>query len=140
MSTSRRIALGFLIVDLVAVFLAALESQIDLYGRGKFLVEIGASSEGGCCSGARGRLSGYRESESATNSSVPGYAPVVLVSGPTEMYGVNEADLAIQYATRTERPANYFEPVFIRALSTSRRSTGVRSGTANDATFTLCCL
>jgi uncharacterized SAM-binding protein YcdF (DUF218 family) len=34
------------------------------------------------------------------------------------MYGVNEADLAIQFAVREGARASYFEPVYIKALST----------------------
>ena len=47
-----------------------------------------------------------------------GYAPLALVSGPMELYGVNEADLAIQFAVRGGASASYFVPVYVRALST----------------------
>jgi uncharacterized SAM-binding protein YcdF (DUF218 family) len=56
-----------------------------------------------------------------------GYAPKVLVSGPTEMYGVNEAALAIQYAVTRGALAGYFEPVHIQALSTLEEALAIAS-------------
>jgi uncharacterized SAM-binding protein YcdF (DUF218 family) len=47
-----------------------------------------------------------------------GYVPKVLVSGPSEWYGLNEADLAIRFATAHEYPREWFEPLIIQALST----------------------
>jgi uncharacterized SAM-binding protein YcdF (DUF218 family) len=51
-----------------------------------------------------------------------GLSPVVLVSGPGELYGVNEADAAIRLATAQGYPAEYFVPV--RHASTSTRQEG----------------
>jgi uncharacterized SAM-binding protein YcdF (DUF218 family) len=47
-----------------------------------------------------------------------GYAPVVLVSGALVWYGINEADAAIDLAKRHGCPADRFEPVIVKALST----------------------
>ncbi len=47
-----------------------------------------------------------------------GYAPVALVSGPTGMYGVNEADLAISYGVSKGYPRESFAAVKSTAFST----------------------
>ena len=46
------------------------------------------------------------------------YAPVVLVSGPFEIYGHNEAFLAIDYAVSKGCPKDWFRPVTHRSNST----------------------
>jgi uncharacterized SAM-binding protein YcdF (DUF218 family) len=51
-----------------------------------------------------------------------GYVPKVLVSGPMQWYGVNEADLAIDFAVSKGYPRDYFEPLYIRALSTEEET------------------
>jgi uncharacterized SAM-binding protein YcdF (DUF218 family) len=51
-----------------------------------------------------------------------GHVPKVLVSGPMEWYGVNEADLAIQYAAASGYPKEWFEPLKIEALSTDEEA------------------
>jgi uncharacterized SAM-binding protein YcdF (DUF218 family) len=51
-----------------------------------------------------------------------GYAPVVLVSGPTELYGVNEADAAIRFAARHGCPENAMEALKMPALSTAEEA------------------
>jgi uncharacterized SAM-binding protein YcdF (DUF218 family) len=47
-----------------------------------------------------------------------GYVPMVLVSGPPGFYGVNEADLAIQFAEKKGFSPEWFVPLRHRALST----------------------
>ena len=47
-----------------------------------------------------------------------GYVPAVLLTGPTELYGQNEADLALQFLTAHGYPKEWFRPVRIRAGST----------------------
>jgi len=44
--------------------------------------------------------------------------PVVLVSGPPGMYGINEADAAIQFLARQGIPTERFVPVYHAGLST----------------------
>jgi hypothetical protein len=53
-----------------------------------------------------------------------GYVPHVLVSGPSGLYGSNEADVAIQFAIRQGYPAEWFIPLRHTALST-REEAGV---------------
>jgi uncharacterized SAM-binding protein YcdF (DUF218 family) len=47
-----------------------------------------------------------------------GYVPAVLVSGPPGFYGVNEADLAIDFAVRKGYPREWFIPIRHEGLST----------------------
>jgi uncharacterized SAM-binding protein YcdF (DUF218 family) len=47
-----------------------------------------------------------------------GAAPLILVSGPWEMYGVNEADLAIRYAVGHGCPEKLFQACRLRSSST----------------------
>ncbi len=47
-----------------------------------------------------------------------GLVPLVLVSGPPGMYGVNEADAAIRYIVARGYAAEWFAPVYHTALST----------------------
>lgn len=49
-------------------------------------------------------------------------APRLYVSGPTIMYGRNEADLAIDYASSQGYPRQQFVPLYIRAGSTSEEA------------------
>ena len=55
-----------------------------------------------------------------------GNVPVVLVSGPMEWYGTNEADLAIRFATARGCPAGSFQPLYLKALSTSEEARKLR--------------
>ena len=45
-----------------------------------------------------------------------GYAPKVWVSGPMELYGVNEAALAINYALAHGYPKELFQPKLVRLV------------------------
>jgi uncharacterized SAM-binding protein YcdF (DUF218 family) len=47
-----------------------------------------------------------------------GYAPVVLVSGPGLWYGINESDLAIDFAVKNGLRRNLFVAVHQKAFST----------------------
>jgi uncharacterized SAM-binding protein YcdF (DUF218 family) len=47
-----------------------------------------------------------------------GYAPYALVSGPTSIYGINEAKLSIDYATSKGFPSDQFVAIEQRAFST----------------------
>jgi uncharacterized SAM-binding protein YcdF (DUF218 family) len=51
-----------------------------------------------------------------------GYAPLLLISGPTLLYGRNEADLAIDYAVSQGYPREMFTPIISGALSTLEES------------------
>jgi uncharacterized SAM-binding protein YcdF (DUF218 family) len=54
-----------------------------------------------------------------------GYVPKVLVSGPMEWYGVNEAELAIRFAAANGYPSEWFERLNIRALSTEEEARAI---------------
>jgi uncharacterized SAM-binding protein YcdF (DUF218 family) len=54
-----------------------------------------------------------------------GYVPKVLVSGPMEWYGVNEAELAIRFAAANGYPEEWFEGLNIRALSTEEEASAI---------------
>ncbi|MBI1895569.1 MAG: YdcF family protein [Acidobacteria bacterium] len=56
-----------------------------------------------------------------------GYAPFALVSGPMQMYGRNEAVLAIEHAIRSGYPQDYFVPLYYRAYSTEEEAALLRS-------------
>lgn len=47
-----------------------------------------------------------------------GVANVALVSGPTELYGRNEADLAIEYARSKGCPDGLLQAAYLKAFST----------------------
>jgi uncharacterized SAM-binding protein YcdF (DUF218 family) len=51
-----------------------------------------------------------------------GVAPVVLVSGPYEIYGQSEADLAIAYAVSHGCPSNLFQACKLTAHSTKEEA------------------
>jgi len=113
----RRRANGFLFVIFAAVLLAALNHKSILTAAGNYLVETSRPEKADAVLVLAGDYRGSRITRAAELVKA-GYAPVALVSGPTEMYGVNEATLAIQYIVARGAPSNYFEPIHIRALST----------------------
>lgn len=117
MTPFRRLAYGFLLVAALAFLLAALNYRIILQAAGDYLVESQPPRKADAVLVLAGDYRGARVTRAAELIR-EGYAPIALVSGPMEMYGVNEASLAIQYAARQGIPATYFEPVFIKALST----------------------
>ncbi|MBC8166203.1 MAG: YdcF family protein [Bryobacteraceae bacterium] len=59
----------------------------------------------------------------ACDLSRQGWAPRILVSGPMNFYGLNEADLAIRYAVSKGCPASSLEPWYYKALSTADEAT-----------------
>ncbi len=48
--------------------------------------------------------------EKAAALAKAGYVPLVLVSGPPGVYGMNESDLAVQFIEREGYPADWFVP------------------------------
>jgi uncharacterized SAM-binding protein YcdF (DUF218 family) len=54
-----------------------------------------------------------------------GYVPQVVVSGPPGIYGINEADAAIRWATERGYPAEWFIPLRHNALSTKDEAVAV---------------
>jgi uncharacterized SAM-binding protein YcdF (DUF218 family) len=51
-----------------------------------------------------------------------GFAPLVLVSGPVEIYGINEADLAIRFAKARNCDVSLLRAVYIDARSTEEEA------------------
>lgn len=101
----------------VGLLLFAFTYEGVLRGIGNYLVE----SEGPVKADAILVLAGDSRGQRVRTAGelvASGYAPVALVSGPMEIYGVNEADLAVRYAVRQGFPAAHFEAVHVRALST----------------------
>ena len=117
MSKARRIAFGFLIVLVSAVLVFAFTYESVFRTAGRYLVHSQSPEIADAVLVLAGDYRGGRMRKAAELVRA-GYAPIALVSGPYEMYGMNEAELAIQYAVRQGAPASYFEPVHIRAYST----------------------
>jgi uncharacterized SAM-binding protein YcdF (DUF218 family) len=51
-----------------------------------------------------------------------GLAPVILVSGPVKVYGINEADLAIRFGLSNGCAAGWLRPLYIEARSTAQEA------------------
>jgi uncharacterized SAM-binding protein YcdF (DUF218 family) len=51
-----------------------------------------------------------------------GFAPIILVSGPTRLYGINEADLAIRFGLNNGCAAGWLRPVYMQATSTAEEA------------------
>jgi uncharacterized SAM-binding protein YcdF (DUF218 family) len=119
----RRIAYGFPFVITAFCIVAFINSQTILRAAGDYLVESSAPEKADAVLVLAGDNRGARITRAAELVS-SGYAPLALISGPMEIYGVNEADLAIQYAVRHGAPAEYFQPVYRPALSTLDEARG----------------
>lgn len=89
-----------------------------LAGLGHFLVKAEPPSKADAILVLAGDVHGLRVRKAAEIAQ-QGYAPRVLVSGPMQLYGVNEADLSIAFATAAGFPASLFVPLRCEALSTS---------------------
>jgi uncharacterized SAM-binding protein YcdF (DUF218 family) len=66
-----------------------------------------------------------------------GFAPTILVSGPMDLYGVNEADLAVAYATARGCPASMFTAMRLRAFSTEQEAHALEPEIARRSIRTL---
>jgi uncharacterized SAM-binding protein YcdF (DUF218 family) len=108
---------GILLAIVIAFLVLVLNYRTALSAIGNYLVETRVPEKADAVLVLAGDYRGARILR-AGELVRDGFAPTVLVSGPAEMYGVNEATLAIQYATRHGMPLHYFEPVFIQAFST----------------------
>jgi uncharacterized SAM-binding protein YcdF (DUF218 family) len=84
---------------------------------GEYLVQTDPLVKGDAALVLAGDWNGDRILKAAELSK-QGYAPVVLVSGPTNLYGVNEATLAIDYAVHCGYPRDIFVPMISGAFST----------------------
>ena len=117
MSPFRRFTQWFLLAILLAFLLLSLNYRAVLTAVGSYLVETRPPEKADAILVLAGDFRGARILRAAELVQ-GGFAPIALVSGPTEIYGVNEATLAIRYANSRGMPANYFEAVPIRAFST----------------------
>jgi uncharacterized SAM-binding protein YcdF (DUF218 family) len=119
----RRLAYGFLLVIAACFVLVLLNYKSVLIAVGNYLVESSNPENSDAVIVLAGDNRGARIMRAAELVRA-GYAPIALVSGPMEIYGVNEADLAIQFAVRRRVPAEYFQPVYRTALSTREEARG----------------
>lgn len=117
MTRARRNAFGLLLLLICACILLAFTYQPILRNLGEYLVESQAPDKADAVLVLAGDMRGIRILHAAELVKA-GYAPVALVSGPYELYGVNEAELAIQFAVRRGASPAYFEAVPINAFST----------------------
>ena len=121
MTAARRNALGLVAVAVFLCLILALAHEPILRNAGEFLVEDQGPEKADAILVLAGDMRGLRIMR-AGELVRSGYAPVALVSGPYDIYGVNEAELAIQFAVRKGVPAAYFEPLRLRALSTNEEA------------------
>lgn len=117
MSTVRRFTYAFLLAIVVALLFLTLSYRTVLTAIGNYLVETRAPEKADAVLVLAGDFRGARMTR-AGELVRDGFAPIALVSGPAEMYGANEATLAIQWASRHGMPESYFQPIFIKAHST----------------------
>lgn len=123
MKVPRRLAYGFLLVVFAGCLLFALNYKAALTAAGNCLVASSDPEPADAVVVLAGDYRGARILRAAELVHA-GYAPMALVSGPMDIYGVNEADLAIQLAVRRGNPAEYFQPVYRAALSTLEEARG----------------
>lgn len=117
-----RYVLGFAVTAAVAIYL--LHPQL-LRLAGAALVRSEPPQRADAIVVLAGDHRGYRVLQ-ACELVKSGNAPVVLISGPAEWYGINEAELAIQYAARHGCPRNLLSPVFMKAMSTTEEVEALR--------------
>jgi uncharacterized SAM-binding protein YcdF (DUF218 family) len=113
----RRFASGLALAILTILLLLALNYRTVLHSIGEFLVDEQAPVKSDVALVLAGDSRGRRILR-AGELVRQGMAPVALISGPMEVYGVNEATLAIQFAQSRGFPPEYFHALPIRALST----------------------
>lgn len=117
MRSVRRFTYGSLAAIALAVIVFAFSYRTFLTAAGSYLVQSDSPEKSDAILVLAGDYRGRRILRAAELVR-DGFAPMALVSGPTEMYGLNEGELAIQYAVRNGVSANYFESVPIKANST----------------------
>jgi uncharacterized SAM-binding protein YcdF (DUF218 family) len=110
--TSRTLAL---LLCLIVVF--ALTYSIWFRWLGEFLVHTDPLIKADAVLVLAGDWTGDRILKAAELAK-QGYAPVVFVSGPMSLYGINEANLAIDYAVSRGYPRSIFQPMINGAFST----------------------
>lgn len=111
---------------LILLFLGALAATgpVWLTWVGNVLVYSSAPSEADAALVLAGDYTGSRILLAASLVR-DGYAPVVYVSGPMKIYGVNEADLAIALAEKGGWPEKLFIPLYLPASSTQEECSAI---------------
>ena len=121
----RRYRFRFLSFFLLLALGAFLTHSVWLGWMGHFLVQAEAPSQADVVVVLAGDYSGNRI-EKAAELVRAKYAPLVLVSGPWEMYGQNEAHLAIAYVVKKGYPEAWFRPVLHQSDSTRDEASALR--------------
>ena len=121
MSRPRRIFLATALTVVIAGCLAFASRNIWLKTIGEVLVRDQAPVRADAVIVLAGDFRGDRVLK-ACELARQGYAPVIIVSGPTSFYGVNEADLAIPFATEHGCPAEVLKAFRFMAYSTSEEA------------------
>lgn len=114
---SSRVARRALLGVVIVLVLVLVTSSLWLKALGAYLVRGEQPQRADVILVIAGDWSGQRILTGAELAR-QGYAPKVWVSGPMELYGVNEAALAINYAVEHGYPKELFEPKLLRASST----------------------
>ena len=114
----RLAALPCIVLALGWVFRASLLTALA-----SFLVRSELPQHADAAFVAAGDFSGHRILKAAELVR-EGYVPKAIVSGPEDLYGVYECDLAIQFAGRAGYPESYFLRFPNRALSTNEEAHG----------------
>ena len=117
-------ALLVLLVLGVVLFLAR---NLWLYALGDALIHDDGAGKADIAVVLAGDIWGHRLIKGAELVK-QGYVPRVLVSGPPGIYGINEADAAIQFAVRKGYPAEWFIPLHHTGLSTREEAGFVLDG------------
>lgn len=117
MASRRRALLLFLSIPLLLAGVVYLSSNLWLAGIGRALIWNDGPAPADVAVVLAGDFSGVRL-RGAADLVRRGFVPMVLVSGPPMMYGINEADAGIRFMTAQGYPAQWFTPVRHTAMST----------------------
>jgi uncharacterized SAM-binding protein YcdF (DUF218 family) len=118
-----RFALGLSVVVAVIFFLL---SSVWLHWLGEYMVRADSPAPADAVLVLAGGWGGERIVVGAELVK-SGYARRALISGPTQFYGVNEADLAVSYLVDHGYPQTWFEPVHLKASSTREEALQYRN-------------
>ena len=121
MSSSRRIFLTTALAAAIAGGVAFISRNIWLQAIGEVLVRDQAPVQADAVIVLAGDFRGDRVLK-ACELARHRYAPVIIVSGPTSFYGINEADLAISFATGHGCPPEVLKAHRFVAYSTSEEA------------------
>lgn len=119
--SSSRLAPLLLLLLLLAAGLAYQTRGSWLPAIGEFLVQADQPEQAEIIVVLAGDGYGDRIMK-AVELAAEGFAPKILVDGPTEFYGVSEADLAIPFAVSRGASRRIFDPFPMEATSTMEES------------------